>query len=273
MEKRILDVILVLAILLEILNFALEPYFRLPEVSVNASSLEAPKDDTVYCINKLTSKDTFIVEREFNKTFEGKVTEYLEGYSSCEFLQTVSTGIVNSSSPNSIKVNAICDFYTKRCLTDYYYTDSLGTKEESYYEDRLNAFFASKVNSDTWEKADLVTKGLNFELNMFDNVAQMYNYVFSNFDLPYGTKGEVIDNYVYFEYEEPVKPEDMGSIQYTSLGNKTRVMSYEIVDGTYRPSILKMQLCFSVDGVDYISTTIIDFVDFSNKTLDSPMGD
>ncbi len=241
-----------------------------------ALDIEKPEEKTT------VSQDNYFVDIDVDNYTTEKIlwnADYRKAIDNCLSKDTYVKLQQVTSSVNkkgnlanvSLTTDIAVDFATQRlyCVTDM--TDNIGNKHSEYFYDNVEGLYLTNVDPDGWIKSQKVAVNVNFELDAFETCADFYKFLLNDFGIKNNTEGEIIEDFVYFDYTRPALDRDLTNINYDKLDDTNIQLVFKKISATeMQPVSMIKQVDFESNENVYSSKLVIMFEDLSHTEMPVP---
>lgn len=195
----------------------------------------------------------------FSQESYDSVKAYFEGYSYISLVQTMENGYKDESASTSITYSVTADTASK--ITDFVIksTDTEGVESSKHYlRDFANDITFERNAEDTaWVECDGTIMMIDWDLETFDSVFSVWQYVMKDHETPIGAEGYISGDYEYYSTSKKADKTMISGVEYDKLGNQELTYIYQRLGGSLVPvSVIADVNYFIGDKEYYVRSTI-----------------
>lgn len=200
------------------------------------------------------------------------IKDYLSNYTYIEIEQTNVTTQKNiNTQGNRLITNLSCDFNNERLQGNSLFKDTLGDIYTGFFYDKTSNLYLNKDKEDKeWEHSAASTVTVNFSLDDYSSVVEFYNFLLGNFPIRDKAKGNLSEDYLYFEDTRQATSKDINNVDYDKLGYQKNTLYFKVEENGLKPISMIKEVTFDKDDVTYSSKLVIIIKDLSNKQIVLP---
>lgn len=200
------------------------------------------------------------------------IKDYLSNYTYIEIEQTnVTTQKNTNTQGNRLITNLSCDFNNERLQGNSLFKDTLGDIYTGFFYDKTSNLYLNKDKEDKeWEHSAASTVTVNFSLDDYSSVVEFYNFLLGNFPIRDKAKGNLSEDYLYFEDTRQATSKDISNVDYDKLGYQKNTLYFKVEENGLKPISMIKEVTFDKDDITYSSKLVIIIKDLSNKQIVLP---
>ena len=200
------------------------------------------------------------------------IKDYLSNYTYIEIEQTnVTTQKNTNTQGNRLITNLNCDFKNERLQGNSLFKDTLGDIYTGFFYDKTSNLYLNKDKEDKeWEHSAASTVTVNFSLDDYSSVVEFYNFLLGNFPIRDKAKGNLSEDYLYFEDTRQATSKDISNVDYDKLGYQKNTLYFKVEENGLKPISMIKEVTFDKDDITYSSKLVIIIKDLSNKQIVLP---
>ena len=200
------------------------------------------------------------------------IKDYLSNYTYIEIEQTNVTTQKNiNTQGNRLITNLSCDFNNERLQGNSLFKDTLGDIYTGFFYDKTSNLYLNKDKEDKeWEHSAASTVTVNFSLDDYSSVVEFYNFLLGNFPIRDKAKGNLSEDYLYFEDTRQATSKDINNVDYDKLGYQKNTLYFKVEENGLKPISMIKEVTFDKDDITYSSKLVIIIKDLSNKQIVLP---
>lgn len=200
------------------------------------------------------------------------IKDYLSNYTYIEIEQTNVTTQKNiNTQGNRLITNLSCDFINERLQGNSLFKDTLGDIYTGFFYDKTSNLYLNKDKEDKeWEHSAASTVTVNFSLDDYSSVVEFYNFLLGNFPIRDKAKGNLSEDYLYFEDTRQATSKDINNVDYDKLGYQKNTLYFKVEENGLKPISMIKEVTFDKDDITYSSKLVIIIKDLSNKQIVLP---
>ena len=200
------------------------------------------------------------------------IKDYLSNYTYIEIEQTnVTTQKNTNAQGNRLITNLNCDFKNERLQGNSLFKDTLGDIYTGFFYDKTSNLYLNKDKEDKeWEHSAASTVTVNFSLDDYSSVVEFYNFLLGNFPIRDKAKGNLSEDYLYFEDTRQATSKDISNVDYDKLGYQKNTLYFKVEENGLKPISMIKEVTFDKDDITYSSKLVIIIKDLSKKQIVLP---
>ena len=200
------------------------------------------------------------------------IKDYLSNYTYVEIEQTnVTTQKNTNTQGNRLITNLSCDFKNERLQGNSLFKDTLGDIYTGFFYDKTSNLYLNKDKEDKeWEHSAASTVTVNFSLDDYSSVVEFYNFLLGNFPIRDKAKGNLSEDYLYFEDTRQATSKDISNVDYDKLGYQKNTLYFKVEENGLKPISMIKEVTFDKDDITYSSKLVIIIKDLSKKQIVLP---
>ena len=200
------------------------------------------------------------------------IKDYLSNYTYIEIEQTNVTTQKNiNTQGNRLITNLSCDFKNERLQGNSLFKDTLGDIYTGFFYDKTSNLYLNKDKEDKeWEHSAASTVTVNFSLEDYSSVVEFYNFLLGNFPIRDKSKGNLSEDYLYFEDTRQATSKDINNVDFDKLGYQKNTLYFKVEKNGLKPISMIKEVTFDKDDITYSSKLVIIIKDLSNKQIVLP---
>jgi hypothetical protein len=198
----------------------------------------------------------------YSKQMSNSIKKYFSKYTYAVIKQEVSNGTDVNNPQTRAYYTITVD--TKSKFTELKYVVGKKVKVNTLYDYKNNKIYIKKKKK--WVKTDGKYTVLDWNLNKFKSIYDVYNYLLGENTIAVGTEG-VSDGstYTFSKSFTKVKKSALSGVEYDSLDKQTVLLALKYEKKKYIPISNLVDIAYTKDGYKFYCRTSFSFKSLSSK--------